>query len=86
MSGVISVSGAEGPATQESLQAPGIGGPAAGKLKPNSGWRALVPRWSPRLAVGLTLVTVTHDDRVCDALGEQVLTLEGGRLHAAAQR
>jgi polar amino acid transport system ATP-binding protein len=37
-------------------------------------------------ATGLTLVTVTHDDRVCDALGEQVLTLEGGRLRAGAQR
>ena len=37
-------------------------------------------------ATGLTLVTVTHDDRVCDALGEQVLTLEGGRLRAGPQR
>jgi len=33
---------------------------------------------------GLTLVTVTHDDRVCDVLGEQVLTLEGGRLTPTA--
>lgn len=31
-------------------------------------------------AAGLTLVTVTHDERVCRRLGERILRLENGRL------